>query len=168
MSEAWLNFAVVVFVQFLFFIIHAYYAKKLSDAPRMLGWGALTAIVVGIPFDLIAGMFFGLHSFVLGFSPFFLVANAVFSYGLFVSNTLLMQNAKLQYFFPWIVVLIAVYEITNHFFPVWIWEFTLPIFVFLIVLLIGYLGGAMLIAAISHLLFGRRFLFIDNLLKKQS
>lgn len=166
MSEAWSNFAIVVLAQLSLFLIHAYYAKKLSDVPRMLGLGALIGITVGIPFDLLVGKFFGLHSFALGFGMFFLTINAVLSYGLFVSNTLLMQNAKLRYFFPWIITLVAVYEITNYFFRVWTWEFALPHIVFLMVLLVGYFGGAILVAAIAHIFLGRRFLFIDNLFKR--
>jgi hypothetical protein len=166
MVEAWLNFTVVVFAQFLIFIAYAYYAKKLSDVPRMFGLGALVAIVVGLPFDLLVGKLFGFHSFALGFGLFFLIVNAVFSYGLFVSNILLMQNVKLRYFFLWVIVLVLVYEITNYFFSVWTWEFTLPHFAFLVVLIVGYFGGAVLAAGISHVFLGRRFLFIDHLLKK--
>src|SRR5688572_9178251 len=102
MSEAWLNFAVVIFVQALLFIVHGYFAKKLSQVPRVFGWGVLIGIAVGVPFDLVVEKFFGLHSYTLGFfGLFFLIINAALSYGLFVANTLLMQHARLSYFCLW-------------------------------------------------------------------
>ncbi|MFA5877555.1 MAG: hypothetical protein WC880_04315 [Candidatus Paceibacterota bacterium] len=166
MLEAWLNFTIVVFMQLLLFIIHAYYAKKLSDVPRILLWGALIGIVIGMLFDLVLGKFFGLHSYTLGFGLFFLSLNVALSYGLFAANILLMQYVRLPYFFLSIIIVMAVYEITNHFFRVWAWNFVLPRFEFLMVLLAGYFGGAILVAIISHVFLGHRFFFISNLLKK--
>ncbi len=126
---------------------------------------------MGLLYDLVLGKFFGLASYALGFGVFFLIINGALSYGLFAASTLLMQRARLQYFFPWIIALIAVYEITNHFFPVWTWKFAyLPVYFpfieFLSILLFGYFGGAMFVAVLSHAFFGRRFFFIDNLLKE--
>ena len=171
MTEPWLNFAVVIFAQLLFFIAHAYYAKKLSDMPRILGLGVCIGVVMGLLYDLVLGKFLGLASYTLGFGAFFLIVNGALSYGLFAASTLLMQHARLRYFFPWIIVLIAVYEITNHFFRVWTWEFThllvyLPPIEFLLILLVGYFGGAMFVAVLSYAFLGCRFFFIDNLLKK--
>lgn len=166
MSEAWLNFAIVIFTQLFLFVVCAHYTKKFSDIPRILGWGALIGIVVGIPFDLLVGKFFGLHSFTLGFGIFFLSINTTLSYGLFVANILLLQHVRFLNFILWNIVVVAVYEIINSFFPVWTWGFALPPIEFAIILLVGYLVGAILVAIISHTLLGRRFLFIDNLLKK--
>ncbi len=166
MPEAWLNFIIIIFTQLLLFVICAYYEKKLSDMPRSLGLGALIAIVVGVPFDLIVGILFGLHSFALGFGMFFLIINAILSYGLFASNILLLQHVKLSDFIIWNIAILVVYEITNNFFHVWTWKFTLPPIEFLIVLLVGYIAGAILVAIISHILLKRHFLFIDKLLKK--
>lgn len=166
MSEAWLNFSIVVFVQLLLFLICAHCEKRLSDAPRTLRLGVLVGIAVGIPFDLLVGKFFGLHSFALGFGIFFLTINSVLSYGLFVANILLLQHIRLPYFILWNIAIVTLYETINNFFAVWTWRFTLPQFKLLIVLLVGYLAGAILVAIISHILLGRRFLFIDNLLNK--
>ncbi len=162
MLDPWIHFGIVVLVQFLFFIAHAYSTKKLADVPRMFIWGALIGITVGIPFDLVVGKFFGLHSFTLGFGVVFLTINATFSYGLFVANTLLMQNVRLSYFFLWSSALMAIYEITNHFFHVWTWEFALPHFEFVAILLVGYFSGAILAAVIAHIFLGHRFFFISN------
>jgi hypothetical protein len=167
MSEAWLNFIVVIFIQFLLFIIHAYYEKKLSDAPRILVRGVLSGIVLGLLFELVLGTFFGLWSNLLGFGTFFLAVNVVLLYGLFAANTLLMQRARLAHFYIWTMIVAVVSEITNLFFHMFTWEFTyLSPIEYLIVLSAGYFGGAIFVAIISHLFFGHRFLFMDNLLKK--
>ena len=166
MSEAWLNFSIVVFIQLLFFIIHAYYSKKLSDAWRILGLGILIGMMVGLFSDLVLGKFFGLWSYTLGFGALSLILSAAFVYGLLVANTLLMQRARLSHFFVWTMIVGAVYEISNYFFHVWTYEFVLSPTGFLIFLLIGYFGTAIVIAIISHVFIGRRFFFIKNLLKK--
>lgn len=166
MLEAWLNFAIIIFVQFLLFITCAYYKKRLSDVPRILGLGVLTGIILGLSFDLVLGKFFGLNSYALGFGPFFLILNAALSYGIFVANILLLQQARLPYFYVWTLLVMAVYEITNYFFRVWTWEFSLPDIAFLSVLSAGYFGGAILIAVVWHVFLGHRFFFIDTLLKK--
>jgi hypothetical protein len=163
MSEAWLNFIIVVFLQFLFFIIHAWYVKKFSDVPRTLGWGILIGIGVGLFSDLVLGKFFGLWSYTLGFGALPLILSATFVYGLLAANTLLMQRSQLSHFFVWTIIATAVYEISNHFFHVWTYKFVFPPTIFL---LIGYFGTVIVIATISHIFLGRRFFFIDNLLKK--
>lgn len=165
MSEAWLNFTIVVFIQFLFFIIHAYYAKKLSGIPRILGKGVLSGIVLGLLFDLIFGKFLGLFSYTLGFGAFFLTLNAALLYGLFAANTMLMQDVRLSHFFIWTMVVGVVFEITNLFLPLWTWEFALSSIEFSTAFLIGNFGGAILVATVWHIL-GHRFFFIDDLLKK--
>jgi len=166
MSEAWLHFAIVFFVLLLLFIIHAYYEKKLSDTPRILGQGILSGIVFGLLFDLVLGKFFGLWSYTLGFGAFFLTLNAALLYGLFAANILLMQQVRLLHFYIWMMIVAAVFEITNLFFHVWTWEFILPPIQFLIVLSAGYFGGAILVATVWHVFLGHRFFFIDTSLKK--
>lgn len=166
MLEPWLNFSIVVFVQLVLFVISAYYQKRLSDIPRILGLSVLIGIVFGALVDFILGKFFGLHSYTLGFGVVFLILNWILLNGLFVANTLLAERMRLPYFYLWTIILVAAYEIPNHFFRVWTWEFQLSPIVFLIVLSAGYFGGAILVAVISHVFFGHRFLFIDNLLKE--
>lgn len=166
MSEAWLNFIVVIFVQFILFVIHAYYEKKLSGVPSILGKSVLGGIVLGLLFDIIFGKFFGLYSYTLGFGAFFLIFNAALLYGLFVANTLIMQRARLSHFFVWTMIVAAVFEITNIFFHMWTWEFVLPPIEFLIFISAVNFGPAILVAVVWHIFLGRRFLFIDNLFKK--
>lgn len=166
MSEAWLDFAIVVFVQLVIFIVYAYYQKRLAEVPRIFGWGALIGIVFGLPLDLIAGKFFGLYMYTLGFGAIFLTLNWVFLNGLFAANTLLAQRLRLPYFFLWTVVLMAAHEVPNYFFRVWTWQFSFPPIEHVIVLLVGYFVGATVGAVVWRVCFGRRFIFMGNLLKK--
>src|SRR3989344_1749272 len=166
MSEAWLNFIIIILVQLLLFIIHAQYEKKLSDVPRILGWGVLIGIAVGLLSDLILGKLFGLWSYTLGFGPSFLSLNAALVYGVFAANILLMQRARLPHFFIWTMVVMAFYEITNHFFRAWTYEFVLPITAFILFLSVGYFATALVIAGIWHVFLKHRFFLIDALFKK--
>ena len=166
MSEPWLHFTLAVLIQFLLFIVHALYEKKLSDIPRILSRGAFIGIVVGIPTDLVVGKSLDLCSYALGFGAFFLILNGIFLYGFFAAHILLMQFARLPDLFIRTIFIGAVFEITNLFFRVWTYEFVLPPTEFLTVLLVGYFGYAILMAVISHIFLGRRFFFIDTLLKK--
>jgi hypothetical protein len=166
MSEAWLHFASIISVQFLLFIFCAFYEKKLSHISRVLGQGILTGLIFGLAFDLIVGKFLGFHSYLLGFGVSFLILNAALSYGIFAANILLLKDVRLVRFYIWTLVIVTVYEITNHFFRVWTWEFSSSPFEFLIVLLVGYLAGAILIIMAWHLFIKYRFLFVDNLLHK--
>ncbi|MFA5838611.1 MAG: hypothetical protein WC849_01575 [Candidatus Paceibacterota bacterium] len=166
MTGAWLNFIIVVFLQLIFFIAHAYYEKKLAEIPRILVRSIPVGIVVGVLFDLMVGRFLGFHFYALGFGAFSLFLNGVFLYSFFVANILLMQRARLMHFCVGAIAIAMFYEIPHYFFRVWTWELPLPPYIeFLTVLLVGYVGGAILMAVCWHIL-GRRFLFIDDLLKK--
>lgn len=156
-SAAWFNFAIVAVIQFLLFIVGAFYEKRLSDAPRVLALGALIGIVFGLPLDLIAGKYFGLYTYTLGFSAIFLTLNWVLLNGLFAANTLLAQRLRLPYFFLWSVVLMAVHEVPNYFFRVWTWQFSFPPIEHVIVLLVGYFVGAAVGAVVWRVCFGYRF-----------
>ncbi len=170
MVEAWANFVIVVSAQFVLFIAHAYFAKKHSEVPRLLLWGPLIGLVMGLSYDLVLGKLLGLSSYALGFGLPFLTINALFSYGLFAANTLLLQKIRLLQFYIWTVFVMTVYEIASHFFPVWTWEFgsefSLPPILFIAVLSFGYFTGALLIATIAHFLLGKRFTVIEGFVGK--
>ena len=166
MPEAWLSFAVVNFVQLFLFIARATYEKNLSDVPRLLMWGVLTGIPLGLLFDLILGKSLGFYSYTLGFSALFLAFNAVISNGLFAANILLLRQVRLLQFYIWIMILMIGYETTNLFFHMWTWEITLHPIEFSTFLLAGYLGTATLVAVIWHVFLGHRFFFIDTIFKK--
>lgn len=165
MSGLWLNFAVLIFVQLLVFLIHAYYEKKLSDVPRVLWQGAITGIVFGPLFDL-TGKYLGLGSYALGFGPFSLALNGILLYGLFFANILLMRHARLLHFCVWTTVVVAVFEITNLFIPIWTYALAVPSLEYFIIAFIAPLGLAMIIAMAWQVLFGYRFVFIDNMFKR--
>lgn len=161
MSGEWFNFGVVISVQLLLFIIHAYYEKMLPRVPKMLAWGVLIGIVFGTSFDLVVGNFFGIYSYFLGFNFPFLLINGALSYGLMQANTLLMQRARFLHFYIWTLIVGAVYEITNYYFPVWTWEFASPRAELLIVHGVGYIGLAVLMALLWHIFLKHKFTFID-------
>lgn len=152
MSEAWLNFAAIICIQLVLFLAVAVYQKRLSDVPSILVHGLLIGIPLGLGFDLIVGKYLGLSSYVLGFGPLFLLFNALLSYGLFAATVLLLKHMRLLHLSAFTVLIMAVYEIANLFFPVWRWEFTLPIIPFLIVLVVGYVGGSIFVIQMSRIL----------------
>ncbi len=166
MFELWFNFAVVVFTQLLLFVAYAYYTKRLAEVLPVLGQGVIIGIVIGLLSDLIWGKFFGLWSYTLGFGVLSLTLTAAFVYGFFATNILLMRRVRLVHFFAWTMVMMSVYEITNHFFRIWTYELPLPFFGLLMFLIVGYFGTAVFVAVMGHVFFRRRFFFIDNLFKK--
>lgn len=152
MSEAWLDFVMMILIQFLIFVVFVLYRKRFSEIPRLLVQGFLIGIPFGLGFDLILGKYLGLSSYVLGFNAPFLILNAIVSYGLFAANILLLKQMRLHYLLLWTLFITAVYEVANLFFRVWTWEFSLPIIPFLIVLAVGYSGGAIFAIGLSNVL----------------
>ena len=150
MPEAWWNFGVFIFIQLLLFSILSYYQKKSLVALQVLWRGALIGFVFGLVLDHAVGEYFGLTSYVLGFGFFFLCLNALLSYGLFSATILLFQDVQPWLLFVWSSFIMAVYEIANHFFPVWIWKFPVPPIAFFVVLLVGYFGGALLVVTVAR------------------
>lgn len=168
MSGPWFNFAVLIFVQFLVFLIHAYCERKLADVPRVLSLGALSGLLVGPPVDLIIGKYLGIGTYLLGFGPFFLILLAIFGWGLGFANIFLMQQARLLHFCIWMMIVIVTSEIFNLFLPLWTWPFAMQSIEYVIMALIAPLVLSMAIALVWHILFGYRFAFIDNVLKRKS
>ena len=165
MSGLWFNFAVLILIQFVVFLIHAHYEKKLADVPRVLWQGALTGIVYGPPVDLIVGKYLGIGTYLLGFGPFFLILLAVLGWGLGFANIFLMQRARLLHFCIWMMIVIVVSEILNVFLPLWTWPFAMLSVEYVIMALVAPLVLAMIVALAWHVLFGYRFVFIDNVIK---
>lgn len=168
MSGLWLNFVVLIFVQLCVFLIHAWYEKKLADVPRVLWRGALSGLVFGLPSDLIGGQYFGLATYLLGFGPLFLIPLAILGWGLGAANVLLMQKAGLLHFCLWMMVVIMVSEVVNRFFPLWTFPFANASIEYVIIALLSPLVWGMAVALAWHMLFGYRFVFVDNVLKRKS
>lgn len=160
--EDWLNFAIVGFVELILFIACAIYEKRSSDAPRLLFLGILAGMPLGLISDFVL---WGTYSYPLGYGWFYLFLNAAIVYGLFTATVLLLQQVRLLRFAIWSIAMVAVYEITNHFFPVWAYNVT-PFLGLLAFVLVGYFATAVFIALICHLFFRYKFQFIDNLLKR--
>ncbi len=149
MADAWLDFGAMIFVQLLVFLAGAYFLKKHTRALPILGRGVLIGVVMGLSFDVVLGKFLGFNSYVLGFGAFFLVINAVLSYGIFAATVLLFRVERPLRFCLWTVLVTLLYEVTNFFFRVWTWQFALPPVQYLLVLLVGYLGGACFIVLLD-------------------
>lgn len=163
MSEDWVSFTVVILVQFILFLVHAWYEKRLSDVPRILGTSIAIGIPFGIIFDLVVGKYVGIYSYELGFGLVFLAINGALSYGLMQANALLMEKAHFRHFYLWTILVGFVYEIINYYFRVWNWEFSTPLFELLVVHGLGYIGLATLMALTWHFLLGRKFAFIERM-----
>ncbi|HEY4502514.1 MAG TPA: hypothetical protein VJH21_01630 [Candidatus Paceibacterota bacterium] len=157
MIGEWVSFAVVIIVQSIFFACIALYYKKIMLIPKILLFGIIIGTVIGLLHDSLLGKYFGLFSYTLGSEVIFLLLNAPLSYGLFVATTLLVQKVSITHFVIWLSILIFVYEITNIFFPVWSYNFSLPLLPFFILCLAGYSSGALLASFIAQLIFKQPF-----------
>lgn len=167
MPLLWQNYAVMFVLQVLLFLLHAHYEKRLADVPRILWQGAYSGIVPGLLCDLIFGKYLGLATYALGFGPLVLILNAVLLYGLFAANVLLMQKARLLHFLLWMTGVVAAFEITNLFFLVYTYAFPVPSIEYMLLAFVAPLVLAIVIAISWHVLFGYRFVFIDNVIKRR-
>ena len=156
-ANVWASFCIVVFVQLIFFLVTASYYKKWNDIPRILLYGIIIGTLLGLLYDLLLGKYLGLFSYGLGFERPYLLLNASISYGLFVASVLLLQAIRVPHFVTWLGVLVIVYEITNFFFPVWTYGFSLTLLPFFVLCLVGYSSGALLASAIAHEVFKHPF-----------
>ncbi len=162
MNEHWISFGVVIFVQLVLFVLHAWNEKRLREVPRILFLGMLIGVPMGIPFDLLVGKILSFYDYELGFGLFFLTINGALSWGLMQANTLLMERDRFFHFYVWTIIVGLVYEVTNYFFRVWNWDFaSVPIEVFS-VHLFGYIGVATMMALVWHFVLGHRFVFITK------
>jgi len=157
LPDIWINFSLVVLIQFSFFFITALYYKKLKEVPLILLYGFIIGTIVGLLYDLALGKYLGLFSYSFGFEIPYLLLNASISYGLFVASVLLLQTIRTLHFTIWLSALVIVYEITNLYFPVWTYGFTLPLIPFFIICLIGYSSGAVLASTIAYLIYKHPF-----------
>jgi hypothetical protein len=168
MPEVLLNFLIVVLVQFILFLLHAWYEKRLRDVPRILGLSIAIGIPFGIIFDLLVGKLFGIYEYELGFGLFFLTVNGALSYGLMQANTLLMEKVSFLHFYVWTIFVGLVYEITNYLHPVWTWDFGTQFVELFVVHAFGYIGLALIMALMWHMLTQHTFGCISNFLGRKS
>jgi hypothetical protein len=163
MSLLWIQFSIVIFVQFLLFFLHAWYEKRLREVPRILIQGIAIGVPFGIMFDLLVGKFLGLYWYELGFTLSFLSINGALSYGLMQANVLLMERVRFLHFYVWTILVGIIYEVTNYFFPVWHWDFGPTAIELVIVHSFGYIGLAILMALSWHTLTPHKFFLLEKL-----
>lgn len=160
MPDAWLNFGIILLVQFVLFVVCAMYKRKFANIPRILVHGIVIGVGLGLLYDLLFGKYLGFFSYTPEFEMPFLLTNAALSYGLFVASVLLLQKAPTLHFVAWISVVIIVYETANYIFPLWTYEFALPPLPFSVVLIAGYSSGALLASFIAYLVFKYPFILL--------
>jgi len=117
------SFAVVIVSQLLFFIFHAWSVGELSNAPKYLIQGGVLGLPFGIASDLLVGHQLNIWSYELGWPLWFLTINGVFSYGFMIANVILLYKHSFLNMLVWVLGVGIVYEVTNHFFRVWNWEY---------------------------------------------
>jgi hypothetical protein len=122
-TEHLANFAVVILVQFVFFVAHAYAVGEREAVVQFLKRGLMLGLFFGITFDLIVGHTFGMYDYAAGYTWWFLIINGLFSWGFMVANIFLLQHHSIWHMYRWSVGLAVVYEIANFYFPVWEWTF---------------------------------------------
>jgi hypothetical protein len=164
MSIDWQNFFVVILIQCVLFVAHSWYEKRLRQVPRILRLSIAIGIPFGVIFDLIVGRVLSFYDYKLGFGLFFLTVNGALSYGLMQANVLLMERASFIHFYIWTILVGIVYEVTNFLYPVWEWDFSSQMIELFVVHIFGYIGLALLMACVWHILTRHKFAFFTNFL----
>lgn len=155
-----INFLIVISIQLIFFIIHAFLVGEQKNIGRYLLLGTLVGLPFGIAFDLIVGLYAGVFTYTIGFPFYFLILNSALSYGFMLANVFLLQNYNVSRLFTWSVLLGLVYESSNYFFPVWEWTFSLPWVEYGVVIFAAYFGLAWIMMCVLQILFGKPFRII--------
>lgn len=142
MFESLIHFFLVITVQFIFFVAHAFMVGESRNILLYLRRGLLIGIPFGVMFDLIFGKVFGFWDYTFGYTWWFLTINSLFSYGLMIANILLLRHHSMAHMYLWSILLALTYEITNYFLPVWEWTFydKNPSLEYVFVILVAYTG----------------------------
>lgn len=121
----WIQFAIVIAAQLVVFLVFVY-VKQVAwkKALRILCYSLLISIPFGIGFDLVAGYWWGVYSYEIGFTPVFLFFNGLLSYGLAMAAVALLDIRPFIYFYGFVVAKAVVYEVVNFHSPVWYWQFS--------------------------------------------
>ncbi len=112
---------------------------------------------------MIFGRYLGIFGYGMDLGPAFLIVNGALSYGLMIATVLLLRSESFLRFYLWTVVLGIVYELVNHFYPVWFWTFNSNFLYQEIVLVFAaYCGLALLIAVMLSLTTHRYFPALEH------
>lgn len=133
-----LNFVVVVVVQLACLLAHAALVGRISSVPKVLAQGLVIGLPFGLVTDFIWGRLVGVFTYQLGFIPWFLVLNGLFSYGVWMANVLLLRKNSFIHVYLVSVMLAVVYEVANYYWPVWEWTFGVPYVEYGVVIFILY------------------------------
>ena len=149
----WINFLVVICTQLLFFLLLAYQKRAFKEiTPGVIVKNIGAGVVLGMMSDLFIGKYLGILNYVLGFHLLFLIMNGALAYGLWFLTLRLLRSESVLSFLVWNTVIALIYEVVNHFYPVWQWTFEGS---FLhkasMILIVGYWGPALLVALIATL-----------------
>lgn len=146
-TQPLLNFIILVSLQLLFFIVHAWRVGEKDKISQYLVKGMTIGLPFGVIFDLIVGKYFGLFDYELGYVMWFLVINGIFSYGFMIANVFLLRKHSTIDMYLWSAGLGLTYEVINFFFPVWEFTFATPWIEYSTVILILYIGLVWLMMA---------------------
>ena len=113
-TEPILNFVVVVCVQLLFLLVYAAAVGAIKSVPKLLVWGIVIGLPFGLVIDLVWGKWVGVFTYQLGFVPWFLLLNGLFSYGVWMANVLLLRKSNFDKLYCMSFLLAVVYETTNY------------------------------------------------------
>lgn len=153
-----LSFAILISFQLLFFIIQVLLFGQTNNILKYLGRGMLLGLPFGIMFDALVGNIAGMFTYYLGFGLLFLTFNGILSYGFMMANVNLLQKFSLLQVYLWSVVIGALYELVNYFYPVWQWTFASNVMVQEIVVICGaYFGLTILMMICLRIVFGTKF-----------
>jgi hypothetical protein len=137
-QENLINFLIVIIVQLIFFLIHAYAVGEMSKVKKYLLKGMVIGLPFGVACDLLFGHAFGLWNYELGYTWWFLTINGIFSYGFMFANIFLLYHHSLKHFYFWSVGVGIAYEVANYLFPVWEWTFGTPVLEYLVIVIFAY------------------------------
>jgi hypothetical protein len=149
----WINFLVVICMQFLFFLLLLYKLRAFKKITcGLLIKSVVAGVLLGVTFDLLVGKYLGIFSYILHLGLPFLILNGALSYGLWILTLQLLQSECPLSFCVWTSATGLVYEVVNYFYPVWFWTFNGSfLFQEVIVIFVGYCGGALLLRFLHQL-----------------
>jgi hypothetical protein len=119
----WIDFSIIIVIQFILFLAIAYKNNDTRYSLKMLPVCLLLGIPFGLLFDIVFGQYLDIYHYRLGFGVGFLIINGALSYGLGIATVCALRNQTFLYFYGWTVLIGALYELGNYFFPVWSWSF---------------------------------------------
>lgn len=156
----WQNFIVIILIQFVVFLAFLFIKKNANFTFKKFFASLVVGLVFGIAFDLIFGKLLGIFGYRMGFDWKFVVANGLLSYGIFAANVWLFRTDSFFTFYFQTIIIGAIYEIANHLFPVWFWDFGTGVLIEQLVLLFAaYFGLAFIISIIIKIITEQTFEF---------